>query len=125
MLNLRFFVYALAFAVAGGATNAASAAVSLTASFLEPTATVTVNDPIEIWLRISVAPSSDPFYYDPTQSADLQVPSQLLPVDGLTGNGNETKPFAFYDELSRTTITRCGPAVPCFVLPDLYTVQLP
>jgi len=123
LLNLRFFTYALAFAVASSATNAASAAVNLTASFIEPTATVTVNDPIEIWLRISAQPDSDPFYYDPTQSPAFQIPSQFLPTDGLTGNGNETKPFDTYDELSRTTVGRCGPAVSCFALPGMYAAQ--
>lgn len=121
--NLRFFTYALAFAVASSATNAASAAVSLTASFLEPTATVTVDDPIEIWLRISAQPDSDPFYYDPTQSPNLQIPSQFLPTTGLTGNDNETKPFDTYDELTRSTFGRCGPTKSCFALPGMYMGQ--
>lgn len=123
MLNLRLYAYVLVFAMTTIATTSSHASVNLTASFLEPTATVNANDPIAIWLRISAQPDSDPFYYDPTQSPDSQIPTQFLPAYGLTGNGNETKPFATFEELSRTTITRCNPAVSCFAIPGMYTQQ--
>lgn len=124
LFNPRFITCALALAMASSASNTANAAINLTASFLEPTATVAADQPIEIWLRISAQPDSDPFYYDPTQSPAFQIPAEYLPTSGLTGNDNETKPFATYDDMTRAAFGRClSSPLYCFAPTEMYTQQ--
>ncbi len=91
------------------ASSMVSAAVVSTLSFTTPTGTVGPTDTIDVWVTLTLDPSSDPLTYDGSY-ADWNLPVSLMPAAGwLASSGAEMKwaPFASYDLVLPTYGFRC------------------
>lgn len=77
------------------ASSVASAAVVSTLSFTTPSGTVGPTDTIDIWVTLTLDPSSDPLTFDRNQ-ADGNLPASLLPIDATWGE-YKVGEFASYD----------------------------
>jgi len=87
----------------------ASADVLATLEFTQPTGTVGPNDPVEVWLKLSLDASSDALVFDAPNG--VLPNSSLLPTDGYyydENNNYQVKPFASYDASRTSTSSGYG-----------------
>lgn len=83
----------------------ASADVLATLEFTQPTGTVGPHDPVEVWVKLTLDPSSDAVVFDAPNN--IQLNASLLPTAGWyydDQNNYHTADFASYDA-SRTSTT--------------------
>ncbi|MEM9057229.1 MAG: VPLPA-CTERM sorting domain-containing protein, partial [Pseudomonadota bacterium] len=77
-----------------GAT--ANASLIGTLSFIEPTGTVTANESIQVWVRLTLDANSDPLTYNPTDPFPAGLDPDLLPLEGRNRETGEIVPFESY-----------------------------
>jgi hypothetical protein len=69
----------------------------LTARFLEPSATVTGTERIDVWVRLALAPGAAALQFDGTSpGTTFGVPASVLPSTGTVSGGGFNVPFASY-----------------------------
>lgn len=77
----------------------------LTASFLEPSATVAPTDAIDVWVRLALAPGAAPLQFDGLSPAtDFGLPQSALPTGGSAPGIGFNIPFASYTS-ARTNVS--------------------
>ena len=75
--------------------QSANASVIATLTFLDPTGTVTADESIDVWVRLSLDIESDPLTYDPFDSFPNGINFDDLPLEDDFGNQFEAYNFAF------------------------------
>ncbi len=89
MQHLKASMVGIMFALLAGTSQAALIG-QLT--FVDPTGTVGPNDSIDVWVRLTLDPTSDPLIFDTSASADDMSANPLpLPAEGF----NFDDPFGF------------------------------
>lgn len=64
-------------------TNAWAVYPGLSVSFIDPVGEVRADESFEVWVRLSLAPGSEPLNFDGTDAANgFNLPSHLLPKEG-------------------------------------------
>ncbi len=100
---IKFFIAAsLMF---GGNTYAA---VVSSLSFTNPTGTATATDTIEIWVTLSLDPSSEALTYDSSISPLAGLPTSLIPTEGYDYVTSSYVPFASYTDAGPLTGRYCS-----------------
>jgi len=89
----------------------ASADVLATLEFTQPTGTVGPNDPVEVWVKLTLDPDSDPVVFDAGNG--VQLNDSLLPATGWyydEQNQFHSADFVSYDATNTWTMDgyRCG-----------------
>jgi hypothetical protein len=60
-----------------------NAAIIANLSFITPTGTVSPTASIEVWVRLSLDPQSDPFTFDKSLGPTAGAPTSLIPTEGV------------------------------------------
>ncbi len=80
--------------------TAAQASVIGTLSFIEPTGTVTADESINVWVRLTLDPNSDPFVYNAFDPFPNGIDPADLPVEGRDRVTGDIVPFDTYSFIS-------------------------
>ncbi len=94
-------------ALAAGMLQSANAAVIGSLTYIDPTGTVSADESIDVWVRLSLDASSDPLTYDPFDSFPNGVNFDDLPIDGVNEFG-DLVPFEAYDFISQFISRSCN-----------------
>jgi len=86
----------------------AYAAVVSSLSFTNPTGTATSTDTIEIWVTLSLDPSSEALTYDSSISPLAGLPASLIPTEGYDYVTSSYVPFASYTDARPLTGRYCN-----------------
>lgn len=74
--------YAWLFTLNLALISSVNAAVITNLSFISPTGTASPTDSIEVWVRLTLDPSSEPFTYDGGITPTSGLPVSMLPLEG-------------------------------------------
>jgi len=86
----------------------AHAAVVSSLSFTNPTGTAISTDTIDIWVTLSLAPSSEALTYDSSISPLAGLPASLIPTEGYDYVTSSYVPFASYTNVNPLTGRYCS-----------------
>ncbi len=93
--------------LAAGMLQSANASVIASLTFIDPTGTVSADESIEVWVRLTLDASSDPLTYDPLDSFPNGVNFDDLPIDAFN-DIFELVPFDIYNAVGRFTSRSCN-----------------
>lgn len=91
-------------------TNAWAVYPGLSVSFVDPVGEVRADESFEVWVRLSLAPGSEPLNFDGTDAANgFNLPSGLLPNAGYTldDSGATDRPLGQWDSANTSFSLTC------------------